>query len=209
MDKPAVAAAATLLRAFAGRFRLSFSTAIFVGSVVSSLPFEVLAQKAPRWAQVGGWEIRVDSSVGNGCFAMQQYDDGTVARIGVNVGQKSVYLLFLNDAWKSLEVGKLYPVRIVFDGVSTYDGDMKGHQLAGGSLVLAHNNLSTEFVRDFMQRNAMHIYYHGNRIAALSLRNTYAAVAEVINCQKEIGVGPRDSDPFSSSGAGPNRDPFR
>lgn len=208
MYKPALVPPRALVRALAYRFRFAWMAASLVATVVSN-PIEVLAQTAPKWAQVGGWETRVDKSVGNGCFAMQRYEDGTVVRVGVNVGQKSVYLLFLNDAWKSLEVGKIYPVRIVYDGVSTYDGEMKGHQLAGGALVLAHSNLSTEFVRDFMQRNSLHIYYHGSRIAALSLRNTYAAVAEVINCQREFGVGPRDSDPFSSSGAGPNRDPFR
>ena len=208
MYKSALVPARALLRALGCRFRFAWIAASLVAAVVSG-PREVLAQTAPKWAQVGGWEIRVDKSVGNGCFAMQRYEDGTVVRIGVNVGQKSVYLLFLNDAWKSLEVGKIYPVRIVFDGVSSYDGEMKGHRLAGGALVLAHSNLSTEFVRDFMQRNSMQIYYHGSRIAALSLRNTYAAIGEVINCQKEFGVAPRESDPFSSSGAGPNRDPFR
>lgn len=171
------------------------------------------AQKAAKWAQVGGWDIRVDQSVGNGCFAMQTYEDGTVVRIGVDVSQQRVYLLFLNDAWKSLELGKIYPVRVVFDGASSYNGNMKGHRLAGGAIVLAHTNLSTEFVKDFMQRNGMRIYYQGNSIANLSLRNTYAAIAEVLNCQKEFGFGSgssRDSDPFSSSsGGGSSRDPFR
>ena len=162
------------------------------------------SDKPPKWAEVGGWEIRVDSSVGNGCFAMQVYEDGTVVRIGVNVEKQAIYLLFMNPAWKSIEQGKIYPVRVVFDGVSTYNGEMVGHRLAGGAITLAHRDLSTAFVKD----------YQGNQIAGLSLRNTYAAVAEVFNCQKEFGFNsgaPRsrgNSDPFSSSG-GNSRDPFR
>jgi hypothetical protein len=181
----------------------------FFGSTFALCP-QVQAQKPGKWAEVGGWEIRVDPSVGNGCFAMQVYEDGTIVRIGVNVGSKAIYLFFLNDAWKSLEVGKIYPVRVVFDGVSTYNGQMKGHRLAGGAIVLSHDNLSSGFVNDFMQRNAMRIFYQGSQIAGLSLRNTYAAIGEVVNCQKEFGVGARDSDPFSSSGEQrPSRDPFR
>jgi hypothetical protein len=176
-------------------------------------PVQALAEKPPKWAEVGGWEIRVDSTVGNGCFAMQIYEDGTVVRIGVDAGEKRIYLLFFNEVWKSLELGKIYPVRIVFDGVSTYNGEMKGHKLAGGAIVLSHSNLNTDFVKEFMQRNGMRIYYQGSSIANLSLRNTYAAIGEVFNCQKEFGFGSgssRDSDPFSSSGGGrPNRDPFR
>jgi hypothetical protein len=119
----------------------------------------------------------------------------------------------MHDQWKSLEVGKLYPVRIVFDGVSPYNGEMHGHRLAGGTLVLSHRNLSSDFVKDFMQRNGMRLYYQGSQIASLSLRNTYAAVGEVYNCQKEFGFGggsSRESDPFTSSGGGSSsRDPFR
>lgn len=173
------------------------------------------SDKAPKWGDVGGWAIHVDRSVGNGCFAMQVYDDNTVVRIGVDVEKKSIYLLFANDAWKSIEKGKIYPVRVVFDGVSTFQGEMQGHRLEGGAITLAHRNLSTDFVKDFMQRNTMRLYYQGNQIAALSLRNTYAAVSEVINCQKELGFGsssPRErepSDPFLSGGGGNKRDPFR
>ena len=199
-------------RAFSRWLKIAVQTVGFAG-VAAAIPSQAHAQKAAKWAQVGGWEIRVDQSVGNGCFAMQIYEDGTVVRIGVDVTDKRIYLLFLNDAWKSLEVGKIYPVRIVFDGVSAYNGEMKGHRLEGGTIVLSHRNLSSEFVKDFMQRNGMRIHYQGSSIANLSLRNTYAALGEVLNCQKEIGFGsnsPRNSDPFSSSsGTRPNRDPFR
>jgi hypothetical protein len=195
------------------RWLLKAVLTIGIGGLALTIPSQTHAQKPAKWAQVGGWDIRVDQSVGNGCFAMQTYEDGTVVRMGVDVSQQRIYLLFLNDAWKSLEVGKIYPVRIVFDGASAYNGNMKGHRLAGGATVLSHSNLSSEFVKDFMQRNGMRIYYQGSSIANLSLRNTYAAMAEVLNCQKELGFGSgssRDSDPFSSSsGGGRPRDPFR
>ena len=150
--------------------------------------------------------------MGNGCFASQTYEDGTVVRMGVDVSDQRIYLLMFNQAWKSLEVGKIYPVRVVFDGVTSYNGDMKGHRLSAGAIVLAHRNLSSDFVKDFRQRNAMRLYYQGTSIANLSLRNASAAIGEVVNCQKEFGFGsnsPRGSDPFaSSSGSGRSREFF-
>jgi hypothetical protein len=166
---------------------------------------EVLAQRSGKWADVGGWEIRVDASVGNGCFAIQQYEDGSIVRLGVDIDNKRLYLFFGNNAWKSLEQGKIYPVRVVFDGVSAYNGEMVGHRLSGGTMVLAHRNLNSDFVKDFMLRNVMRVHYQGSQIANLSLRNTYAAVSEVTNCQSEFGYGSG-----SSRGSGGSaRDPFR
>jgi hypothetical protein len=153
---------------------------------------EVLAQRSGKWADVGGWEIRVDASVGNGCFAIQQYEDGSIVRLGVDIDNKRLYLFFGNNAWKSLEQGKIYPVRVVFDGVSAYNGEMVGHRLSGGTMVLAHRNLNSDFVKDFMLRNVMRVHYQGSQIANLSLRNTYAAVSEVTNCQSGSGGSARD-----------------
>lgn len=174
--------------------------------VAAAAPFEAQAQRSGKWADVGGWEIRVDASVGNGCFAMQEYEDGTTVRIGVDVENKRLYLFFANDGWKALEQGKVYPVRVVFDGTSAYNGEMTGHRLSGGALVLAHRNLNSDFVKDFMLRNVMRIFYQGNRIASLSLRNTYAAITEVSNCQSEFGYG---SGRSSRGSGGSGGDPFR
>lgn len=200
MHRPTLVPALT----FAHSLRFTLRALGLLVAVVSG-PLEVLAQKPGKWADVGGWEIRVDSSVGNGCFAIQQYEDGSIVRIGVDIDQKRIYLFFGNNAWKSLEQGKIYPVRIVFDGVSTYNGEMNGHQLSGGTMVLAHRNLSPDFVKDFMLRNVMRIYYQGSQIASLSLQNTYAAITEVSNCQSQFGFGSGSSRDSGGSG----RDPFR
>jgi hypothetical protein len=200
MHKPTLVPARSI-----AHFARSASLAIaFLVALVSSA-FEAQAQRSGKWGDVGGWEIRVDGSVGNGCFAMQEYEDGSVVRIGVDVDNKRLYLFFANNSWKSLEQGKIYPVRVVFDGVSAYNGEMTGHRLSGGAMVLAHRNLNSDFVKDFMLRNGMRIYYQGSQIAHLSLRNTYAAITEVTNCQSEFGYG-------SGSSRGPggsSRDPFR
>lgn len=170
--------------------------------------FPAAAQEVADWGTIGGWKIKVDRTLGDGCFAMQVYERGTVVRIGFDVSKSRIYLFFGHDSWKSLEVGKLYPVRIVFDGGTKYDGEMRGTRL-GTVVFLAHRQVSPDFVKDFMERSGMQIFYEGNQIANLSLRNTYAAVSEVMNCQRELGFASKKADPFSS-GSSPARstDPF-
>jgi hypothetical protein len=178
------------------------------------------ADDTVKWGQVGGWAIMVDRTIGDGCFAMQVFERGTVVRIGFDMRNRHVYLFFAQDSWKSLEEGKVYPVRIVFDGSIPYDGEMRGQRL-GNVVVLAHRNVSADFFRDFMQRNDLQVFYRGSELANLSLRNTYAAVSEVINCQKEIAAAGRSSgrptpsatqpqpDPFASGNPSSAADPFR
>ncbi len=85
--------------------RLTFAhflqfTLLAIGLLVAavSAPFEVRAQRSGKWADVGGWEIRVDASVGNGCFAIQQYEDGSIVRVGVDIDNKRLYLFFGNNS---------------------------------------------------------------------------------------------------------------
>ena len=89
---------------------------------------------------------------------------------------------------------------------------MEGQRLAK-TVFFVHHNLNNDFLKDFMQRNTMEVFYRGDSIANLSLRNTYAAVGEVINCQREIGVaGSKPQDPFSGTPAsrgGGGSDPFK
>jgi hypothetical protein len=164
-----------------------------------------------KWGQVGGWEIRVDRTVGDGCFATQVFERGTVVRIGFDVSSRAIYLVFGNENWKSLEEGKRYPVVIRFDSSQDYNGEMQGQRMAN-TVFLVHHNLNADFLNDFMQRNVMEIFYRSERIASLSLKNTFAAVGEVINCQREIGLAgsaPRAQDPFASVPASRGRDPFK
>jgi hypothetical protein len=57
----------------------------------------------PAYAQVGGWQVRVDPAVGNGCFASQYYEDGTGIKLGIDPERHNLYLILGNLAWTSLE----------------------------------------------------------------------------------------------------------
>jgi hypothetical protein len=100
----------------------------------------------------------------------------------------------------------------VFDGASRYDGELVATTSSNGTVLLDHNNVSVEFTTAFMERTAVQIYYLGSRVGNLSLRTTYATIAEVLNCQRELtgsGSGGQSvSDPFER-GAPSRNDPFR
>jgi hypothetical protein len=138
------------------------------------------------WGQVGGWEVRVDPTFGNGCFATRHYEDGTAIRVGIDVHRNSLYILLANRVWKSLEDGKTYPVRFVFDQLSTYDGDMAAVAW-GDMVVLGRSGVSVEFMTEFLERSGVRVY-HGDAIAELSLLNARDALREVAMCQKEVSA---------------------
>lgn len=187
------------------------AAAVAISLSVPAMPVD--AQETAKWGEVGGWQIRVDRSVGDGCYAHQTYEDGTALRLGFDMKKGSIYFMLSNKAWQSLEAGKLYQMRFVFDEQQAYNGDLRGLKV-GERVWLDHSDVSSDFTKDFMQRNSLRIFYRGNRITGLSLRNTYAAVTEVMNCQREMvgGSGQGGSqpagDPFRSGGGQRPSDPF-
>src|SRR5262245_46170612 len=115
---------------------------------------DALADKTEtaKWGQVGGWNIRVDQSLGHGGFASQIYEDNTTIRLGFDIKKKTIYFMLGNTAWRSLEAGKVYQMRFVFDDQKSYDGELTGVRL-GEQVFLDHSNVSVNFTTDFMQRN--------------------------------------------------------
>lgn len=202
---------------------MSFIRTILAASTLAASALALVASattaaaadpQTAAWGSVGGWQIRVDRTVGNGCFASQAYRDGTGVRLGFNMSRKIVYLLFGNPNWRSIEAGKLYHLEFVFDDAVRYSGDLRGVRF-GDYVFLDGDNLTYNFTRDFMQRSTLRISYRGAQISYLSLHNTYAAVAEVMHCQQEMagagsGTGSQYRNtvsPFAGTSSGPI-DPF-
>ena len=196
-----------------GKIITAIAAGVLAAASAAAWPAVAADDGTAAWSQVGGWQIRVDRSIGDGCFALQGYRDGSVLRLGFDMTRKAIYLVVGNDNWRSIELGKLYHIDFVFDGAARYSGDFRGVRL-GHAVFLAGTSLTFDFTRDFMERSAVRIYYRGALIGNLSLRNTYAAVGEVIHCQQEIaasgsngGRRPGEANPFAD-GATNARDPF-
>jgi hypothetical protein len=194
---------------------ISFRSYVASGLLLGMFAAPALSEtKTAEWGQVGSWAIRVDQTLGNGCFASQLYEDGTYLRMGFDQKKQSIFILFGNPAWRSLEAGKMYQITFLFDDQKKYTGEMNGI-LFIGKVFLDHSNLSADFAKDFMQRSTVRVSYRGSQITHLSLRYTYAAMAEVLNCQKELtglggqGGSTQTSDPFAgNSRSDRSGDPF-
>ena len=156
----------------------------------------------PAYAQVGGWQVRVDPAAGNGCFASQYYEDGTGIKLGIDPERHNLYLILGNLAWTSLEEGKTYRLRFVFDQAKAYDSDLEAGAL-GDWVVLGRSGLGTDFMTDFAESTGVRIDYRGAPIAHLSLRNARAALTEMTKCQKKM-----ESSGGNSASVRPASDPF-
>src|SRR5258705_6144392 len=80
------------------------------------------AQETVLWRAVGQWQIRVDKSLGYGCFLLGSYTQGTVLRIGIDQQNGNGYVMVGNVAWRSLRVGNQYDLALRFDNSSPWRG---------------------------------------------------------------------------------------
>jgi len=172
----------------------------------------IAADEQPLWDRVKGWEIRVDTTIGNGCFAMTSYDEGTVMRIGVNPENDKGYLILGNDKWKSLEAGKDYNIKLKFDDETPWEGSARGVLMGDvGVAFLWVDFDDSNLFKEFMRKNVIQVFYNRKKVTSLSLAGSHAATVAVVECQNAMQtITPAPSyekDPFAS-GVRYKTDPF-
>ncbi|MFS8143717.1 hypothetical protein [Rhizobium sp. BR 249] len=156
-----------------------------------------------QWKKVGGWSVAVDRTVGNGCFVVTSFEDGTVFRLGFSFTKKEnpFYILIGNANWKSLESGKQYPVEFSLDR-SEWTADataVEYKDFKGLWIDFDDVGLVDEFARKLNFRAT----FNGKEIAAFRLKNSVAAADEMLACQKAVNATiakrpepPKSKDPF-------------
>jgi hypothetical protein len=171
-----------------------------------------LAQDTLLWRSVGQWQIRVDKSLGYGCFLIGSYTRGTVLRIGIDQQNGNGYVMVGNEAWRSLQVGNQYDLAIRFDSASPWRGRATARTIGSGSMVFLYLSFSrARFLVELARRNNMTIFYQGDVVTTLPLRGTSAAVQEMVRCQRAADIARKNArpqgDPFSGSPQGPASGP--
>lgn len=175
-----------------------------------------VAQETSRWDSVGGWSIRVDNSVGHGCYIHGRYDSGTNLRLGYDPQASGVYVILGNPAWRSIERETVYELTLQFDQRAPRRIDATGIPVNGGS-ALAFNLSEGDFVQRFMERNVLTISYKGSEVDRLTLSGSTEAVEAMVQCQSQVDqAGRPDHDrkeesprsPKNSLGRNPSQDPF-
>lgn len=173
-------------------------TALAIGM---SVP--VTAQESTFWKSVGNWEVSIDKTIGNGCYAVASWTGGTVLRIGLNPQKDNFYMLIGNDSWTSLENDQKYDVSIQFDSRPRWDVSATGLQFNPGETVYLHAQSSKfEFINEFKRGNRLKLSYGGKEIDVLKLNGSSRAFAEVEACQKATNAATApETDPFATSSA--------
>ena len=171
-----------------------------------------LAQDTALWRTVGQWQIRVDASLGYGCFLVGSYTRGTVLRIGIDQQNGNGYVMVGNEAWRSLQVGSQYDLALRFDNASPWRGRATARRIGSGDMVFLYLSFDrARFLVELARRLNMTIYYQGEFVTQLPLYGTNAAVQEMLNCQRAADIARKQNrpqgDPFAGSPKGPSSAP--
>ena len=166
-----------------------------------------------HWKDVQGWSVYSDRSNGNACYMFSIFEGGTALRLGFNGPENPSrsYLAIGDVDWASIEDGKDYDISIRMDRESPWTATAQG-MLRGEIRFLVIQNLNVDFFDEFARKLGVQFFYEGKQIAHLSLRGSYAALSEMLECQSVINEylnTPADGDPFKNGSKAPEGDdPF-
>ena len=185
----------------------SASAALTLAAALMTAP--ALAQGTRDWGQVGNWYVGVDGSLANSCYALHEYEDGTVLRIGLDMSSTDDrwYIMFGNDRWRSIEEGGEYDVALQFDREPEWTAVATGVNMGPGSNFLYVFGSDLEFFDEFIFKNTLSLSYAGDIIARLSLSGSARATGAMIECQ-EAQVSAPAADPFAGKKKKSASDPF-
>jgi hypothetical protein len=197
-----------------------------MGHLVRTIPLSLallfgvsgaFAQETSQWGSAGGWSIRVDHSVGHGCYIHGQYDSGTSLRLGYEPQAGGMYVMLGNPAWRSIEQGTVYELTLRFDQSPPRRIDATGVPVDGSRNALGFTLSEGDFLQEFMGRNVLTISYGNSEVDRLTLSGSTEAVEAMVQCQSQIDRAQRpDNDgteeppesPKDSLGSKPSQDPF-
>lgn len=188
---------------------------LFLFSIVATSAF---AEDSIFWKSVGNWDVFVDPSMGNACYAVVSYRDGTILRLGFDftTDQRSIYIGFGSESWRSLEIGKDYDIVIQFDQNPIWKATATAVSV-GPVNYLKASTTDTNFIVEFSRKHAVRAWFEGRQITSLTLSGSAAAISEMLDCQKAtnsfLSSAPKQPqsppDPFETTpGTKPALDPF-
>jgi hypothetical protein len=149
------------------------------------------------WSNTGDWVVFVDHSLGDSCFALKSFDDGTTFRLGLDLKyEKSSYVMIHNEDWASIEEGKEYPITIKIDNYDPWDAPTVGTRL--GDLIMLYVAFDdTKFWAEFSAGRIMKLGRNSRDFASMYLGESEAAVEKVVECQDAANKIRAKRDPFA------------
>lgn len=170
------------------------------------------AQEIPKYSEAGAWTIAIDTTLGSGCFLYAEFEAGSLFRIGVDRTNTSLYALWGDEKWQSIEYGKQYPVEVYFGDETAWTGNAEGFSFDPPEnqpfLRLTIGEEAIElFMMEFMQEHNVRLHYENRQILNLSLKDSFQAGMQLLECQESADKW--SEDPFQDMPAVHGEDPFR
>ena len=141
------------------------------------------AEELKSWKTEGDWEILIDASVGNGCLAQRQYDDGTLVQIGTVPAREGGFFAAYNAEWTDIEIGAEGTINFDF-GDARFAGDAVGKVMSDlhGGYAFFDN---PSFVKEFGKRESVKVSGETGKLVEIGLKGSSKAISAVLACQKE------------------------
>lgn len=153
-----------------------------------------------------GWAVGYNNAL-QGCLAKATYQDDTTVWIGYS-GKLQFYVAFTNPAWRSIEAGKSYAMRIEARGLANWKGTFAGFDHNGERGVI-NSNLKREFLLDIAATSGIALKLGDKLITRVSMAGSRAALNEMLSCQRSHPDAnqseartPRSEENRASSGTG-------
>ncbi|MCB1339588.1 MAG: hypothetical protein KDK24_00670 [Pseudooceanicola sp.] len=141
-----------------------------------------------RWAMVGEWNISYYPATG-GCLAYTLWDR-TAMFIGFDTreGLRALDVTLLDERWKSIEPGVVYPVGVRFGRRPAWTLDMTGVVMDGAPglniLVNAERDKAQQLLAEFRRELRMTWTYDGTELGRFPLHGSRRAFDAVLECQR-------------------------
>lgn len=192
---------------------LRLASIVSITSLAAILPVQSKGE-VTLWKNVGDWDVSFYSN-SPGCFAYMYYEGGTSFWLGFIKRDDDILLevSLMDDAWKSIEAGKEYSVKVYFGDETPWTLEMSGKDFDGSPALSYAFDASTEqsglFLDEFIRETGMKWYYRNAMLGHYSLKGSRQAMNETVDCQRSFNEAVAGvSDPFGGSSGGSNSDPF-
>ena len=136
-------------------------------------------------SKVGNWAIRIDKTLGYGCYAFAYYDDGTTLRIMASPTHNNVYIGLANPRWRSLQIEQSYLVDIQFGASEPWQGNAAVIELSP-TLKMLSLPIDGEFLDELASSRLVEARYQKRPLAYLRLDRSKEMLDSLAACQEAV-----------------------